>query len=94
MPAIKTDLEHLLNNKLCTRAIFFGFTISLGYIITVPFSWYAIHKWLEGSAYKTAMSWRISALAGITALAMALIAPSWQRFQTAVANPEEALKED
>ncbi len=81
MPAIKTYLRHQLNNKLYTTATFFGFTISLAYIITETASWYAMHKWLEGFAYKISMSWRIFALAVITALAIALITFSWQSFK-------------
>jgi putative ABC transport system permease protein len=68
--------------------------VGLAFIIAVPISWYAMHKWLQGFAYKTTMSWWIFALAGLTALAIALFTVSWQSFRAAVANPVDALKEE
>ena len=68
--------------------------VGLAFIIAVPISWYAMNKWLEGFAYKTTMSWWVFALAGITALVIALLTVSWQSFRAAVANPVEALKEE
>lgn len=68
--------------------------VGLAFIIAVPISWYAMNTWLEGYAYKTTMSWWIFVLAGITALALALLTVSWQSFRAAVANPVEALKEE
>lgn len=68
--------------------------VGLAFIIAVPISWYAMHKWLEGFAYKTTISWWIFALAGITALAIALLTVSWQSFRAAMANPIDSLKEE
>lgn len=68
--------------------------VGLAFIIAVPISWYAMNKWLEGFAYKTTMSWWVFALAGITALVIALLTVSWQSFRAAAANPVEALKEE
>lgn len=68
--------------------------VGLAFLIAVPISWYAMDKWLEGFAYKTTMSWWIFALAGITALAIALLTVSWQSFRAAIANPVEALRDE
>jgi len=68
--------------------------VVLAFIIAVPISWYAMNKWLEGFAYKTEMSWWIFALAGLTALGIALITVSWQSFQAAVANPVDSLRDE
>ncbi|WP_273568243.1 ABC transporter permease [Maribacter halichondriae] len=68
--------------------------VGLAFIIAVPISWYAMSKWLEGFAYKTTMSWWIFALAGISALVIALLTVSWQSFRAAVANPVEALRDE
>ncbi|MGB5556032.1 MAG: FtsX-like permease family protein, partial [Flavobacteriaceae bacterium] len=68
--------------------------VGLAFLIAVPISWYAMNKWLEGFAYKTTMSWWIFALAGITALGIALLTVSWQSFRAAVANPVEALRDE
>ncbi|NJB70218.1 putative ABC transport system permease protein [Saonia flava] len=68
--------------------------IALAFIIAVPISLYAMNKWLEGFAYKTNISWWVFALAGIVALAIALLTVSWQSFKAAMANPVESLKEE
>jgi len=51
-----------------------------------------MHKCLQGFAYKTALSWWIFALAGLMALAIALITVSWQSWRAATRNPVEALR--
>lgn len=68
--------------------------VGLAFLLAVPISWYAMNKWLEGFAYKTTMSWWIFAIAGIMALAIALLTVSWQSFQAAIANPVDALRDE
>ena len=68
--------------------------VGLAFLIAVPISWYAMNKWLEGFAYKTTMSWWIFALAGLTALVIALLTVSWQSFRAATANPVDALRDE
>ncbi|RKN82928.1 ABC transporter permease [Ulvibacterium marinum] len=68
--------------------------VGLAFVMAVPISWYAMNQWLEGFAYKTSLSWWIFALAGLTALTIALITVSWQSFQAAMANPVDALKDE
>lgn len=68
--------------------------VGLAFVLAVPISWYAMGKWLEGFAYQTTMSWWIFALAGITALGIALLTVSWQSFRAAVANPVDALRDE
>ncbi|TMM52141.1 FtsX-like permease family protein [Maribacter algarum] len=68
--------------------------VGIAFIIAIPISWFAMNKWLEGFAYKTAMSWWVFALAGATALVIALITVSWQSFRAAVTNPVESLRDE
>jgi len=68
--------------------------VGMAFIIAVPISWYAMNKWLEGFAYRTTISWWIFALAGLTALVIALLTVSWQSFKAAVANPVDALRDE
>src|SRR5690606_25116539 len=68
--------------------------VALAFVIAVPISSYAMHKWLEGFAYKTNISWWIFALAGIVALAIALLTVSWQSFRAATNNPVDALRNE
>jgi putative ABC transport system permease protein len=66
--------------------------VAFAFIIATPLAWYVLNKWLENFAYKTVLSWWIFALAGLTALIIALITISWQSWRAATRNPVEALR--
>ena len=68
--------------------------VALAFILAVPISWYAMDQWLQNFAYKTTISWWVFALAGSTALIIALLTVSWQSIKAALANPVEALREE
>ena len=62
------------------------------FAVAAPFAYYALKKWLENFAYKTELSWWVFALAGLLALAIALLTVSWQSWRAATRNPVEALR--
>jgi putative ABC transport system permease protein len=66
--------------------------VIIAFVIISPITWYVMHKWLQNFAYKTELRWWIFALAGIIALAIALITVSWQTWRAATRNPVEALR--
>jgi len=66
--------------------------VAIAFIIATPVAYYAMNKWLENFAYKTALSWWIFALAGVLALGIALLTVSWQSWKAATRNPVEALR--
>ena len=66
--------------------------VAIAFIVSTPIAWIAMNKWLESFAYKTELSWWIFALAGLIALAIALITVSWQSWKAATRNPVEALR--
>mgnify|MGYP003633647433 CR=1 FL=1 len=68
--------------------------VGFAFVIAVPFSWYLMNKWLEGFAYKTVVSWWIFALAGISALVIAMLTVSWQSLRAATNNPVDALRDE
>jgi len=47
--------------------------VSIAFLIAIPIAWFIMHKWLENFAYKTGLSWWIFVLAGVIALAIALL---------------------
>jgi putative ABC transport system permease protein len=63
--------------------------IAIAFILACPIAWYAMHKWLENFAYKTALSWWVFATAGIVAMVIALLTVSWR---AATTNPVESLR--
>ncbi len=66
--------------------------VLVAFVIAVPLSWYAMHRWLENFAYKANLSWWIFALAGLLALGIALLTVTLQSWKTAIRNPVEALR--
>lgn len=61
-------------------------------LIAIPVSLYLMKEWLERFAYKTELNWWIFALAGLSAILIALITVSWQSWRAATRNPVEALR--
>ena len=66
--------------------------VFIAIFIATPLSWYFSRRWLEGFAYRTENTWWIYVLAGLLALAVALITVSWQTFKSARKNPVESLR--
>jgi putative ABC transport system permease protein len=68
--------------------------VILGFAIAVPISWYAMNQWLADFAYRIEIGPGIFALAGASALVIALFTVSWQSIKAAVANPVESLRSE
>jgi len=79
-----------------TQLITLGFLklIFIAFIITIPVSWYTVHKWLQNFAYRVDMSWWVFALAGILAILIASITIGTQAIRSALSNPVKALKNE
>src|SRR5690606_37705796 len=68
--------------------------VAFAFVIAVPISWYAMHRWLEGFAYRTTVGWGVFVLAGGLTLLVALLTVSWQSLKAARTNPAEILKSE
>jgi len=79
------EVMALLNKDLVILVI-------IAFVIATPVAWYSMHKWLQGFAYRTEISWWIFALAGLLALGIALFTVTWQTWRAATRNPVEALR--
>ena len=61
-------------------------------VIASPFAWYFMHQWLQDFAYRINIGWWVFAVAGITALIIALITISFRAVKAALANPVKSLR--
>ena len=61
-------------------------------LLAFPISWYVMNHWLEDFAYRIEIHWWIFALAGVSALLIALITMSFQTTKAALANPAKILR--
>jgi len=66
--------------------------IALAVLISTPFAWWAMHKWLQSFAYRIEINWWIFALTGVLAIIIALITIGFQAIKAALANPVESLR--
>ncbi|MBD0833773.1 FtsX-like permease family protein [Aestuariibaculum sediminum] len=68
--------------------------VIIAFLIACPVAYYAMHKWLENFAYKTALSWWVFALAGVFTMVIALLTVSWQTYKAAAQNPVKSLRDE
>jgi putative ABC transport system permease protein len=80
-----TEVLYLLNKDFVQWVI-------LSLIIGIPVSFYLMTGWQDRFAYKTVLSWWIFALAGLSAIIIAVLTVSWQSWRAATRNPVEALR--
>ncbi|MBK7131483.1 MAG: ABC transporter permease [Bacteroidales bacterium] len=66
--------------------------VVISLFIGIPVSYYLVKDWQDRFAYKTELSWWIFAIAGLSAIMIALITVSWQSWRAATRNPVEALR--
>lgn len=66
--------------------------VLIAIIIASPIAYYFMDKWLQDFAYRITISWWIFALAGFTAVAIALLTVSYQAIKAAMANPVKSLR--
>jgi putative ABC transport system permease protein len=68
--------------------------VLIALLISVPISWWAMHKWLEGFAYRTDIRWWMFALSGALAVLIAFLTVSFHTVRAASANPVRSLRSE
>ena len=61
-------------------------------LIAFPAAWWAMNKWLQSFAYRIDISWWVFAVAGFSALLIALLTVSFQAIKAALSNPVKSLR--
>ncbi|HVU98037.1 MAG TPA: FtsX-like permease family protein [Puia sp.] len=72
------------------------FTILVGIaaLAAFPVAWWAMNRWLQSFAYRVGIPWWVFVVAGVAALAIALVTVSVQTVRAAVANPVRSLRSE
>ncbi|GAB3025429.1 ABC transporter permease [Spirosoma pulveris] len=60
--------------------------------LAVPVAWFAMNRWLQDFAYRIDLEWWVFALAGVLAVAIALLTISFQSIKAALMDPVKSLK--
>jgi putative ABC transport system permease protein len=68
--------------------------IGIALLIASPLAWYFMHGWLQGFAYRTAISGWMFVLAGAAAIGIALLTVGFQSMRAAMANPVKSLRNE
>ncbi len=61
-------------------------------IIATPLTWWEMSKWLQGYAYHIDIHWWMFALAGLSAVLIAILTVSYQSIKAAITNPAKSLR--
>jgi putative ABC transport system permease protein len=66
--------------------------ILIAIVIATPVAWYSMNKWLQDFAYRININWWVFAIAGLSAIVIAIITISYQAIKAAIANPVKSLR--
>jgi len=72
----------------------FIWLVGIAFVLATPLSWWAMHKWLQGFAYKVPVSWWMFAIAGVLSIMIALLTVSFHAIKAALANPVKSLRSE
>jgi ABC-type antimicrobial peptide transport system permease subunit len=70
----------------------FVLLVLIAMMIASPLAWLAMNDWLKGYAYRIDISWQVFVMAGVLAIAIAMITVSFQAVKAALANPVKSLR--
>jgi putative ABC transport system permease protein len=68
--------------------------VGIALAISAPVSWWIMHQWLAGFAYRTPIRWWMFALSGLLAAGIAMVTVSWHTIRAARANPVRSLRSE
>jgi putative ABC transport system permease protein len=66
--------------------------VLIAFIIAIPVTWWIMHSWLQGFAYRIPIGWRTFAVAGVAAFSIALLTVGFQALKATLANPVKTLR--
>jgi len=66
--------------------------VLIAILVAIPLAWWGMQNWLESFAYRIEINWWVFAIAGFTAICIALLTVSFQAVKAAVANPVKSLR--
>ncbi len=66
--------------------------VLIAILVAIPLAWWGMQNWLESFAYRIEINWWVFAIAGLTAICIALLTVSFQAVKAAVANPIKSLR--
>lgn len=89
---IRKVLGASVQNLVFTLSKEFLYLVLISLLFAVPLTWWVMDNWLQDFAYRISIQWWVFALAGVLAIAIALVTVGIQALKAAVANPVKSLR--
>ncbi len=89
---IRKVLGASAQNIVALLSINFLKPVLIAFLVAFPVAWYAMNTWLHGFAYRISIGWTTFAMAGASAIIVAMLTVGFQSIKAAVANPVESLR--
>ncbi len=68
--------------------------VAIGFLISVPLTWYWMRKWLQNFAYAIEIEWWVFAMTGLAVVFLAAMAIGYRTVSAATANPVKSLRNE
>ena len=68
--------------------------VTMAFILASPLAYFVMHLWLRDFAYRINIEWWVFAVAGLLAVAIALVTIGYQAIRAAAANPVKSLRSE
>lgn len=68
--------------------------VAVALLLASPVAWYVMSRWLQDFAYRIDIPWWAFALAGLSAVSIALLTVSFQSIKAALMNPVKSLRSE
>ena len=89
---VRKVLGASVNNIITLLSVDFIKLVGIAIIIACPVAFYFMNRWLQNFAYRVDMEWWVFALAGLAAVAIAMLTVGYQALKAALMNPVKSLK--
>ncbi len=68
--------------------------VVIAFLVAAPLAWYLMDRWLAGFAYRTELNALLFVVAGLLAVAVALVTVNIQALRAVNANPVKSLRSE
>ncbi len=89
---IRKVLGATITNVIALLSKDFLRLVAIASVIAFPIAWWAMNTWLKDYPYRISIEWWVFAVAGVLAVAIALLTVSFQAVKAAITNPVKSLR--
>lgn len=68
--------------------------MAIALLMATPVSWWVMHRWLQGFAYRVGISWWMFVVSGLAAILIALVTVGFHTIRAARASPVRSLRSE